>query len=375
MPQPRVQNAAVQSAVDNGPLTPGKSSLNKKGPIRYAVIGQGYISQIGMLPAFAHAKKNSVLVALISDDPDKLQKPAKEYDVPRTAHYNEYDALLASGDIDAIYIALPNHLHANFTVRAARAGVHVLCEKPMAISETQCQKMITACEKGGVKLMIVYRMHFEKATLSAIETVTAKKLGDPSIFHSIFTLQMSDPENYRLMPEAGGGPLYDIGIYCINAARSLFASEPVEVYASAVTRDLQRFPKVEETMIAILHFPEGRLAMFTCSFGASHASSYDVIGSTGRLHREPAYHLAEGMKLTVTTQDRTRTRDFPKSDQFAPQLVHFSDCILQNRTPEPSGIEGLNVVRILRALHQSAKSGHIVRLPQTRTDANRRVSK
>lgn len=128
-------------------------------------------------------------------------------------------------------------------------------------------------------------------------------------------------------------------------------------------------------MTAILHFPGGRLAVFTCSIGASHASSCDVIGSIGRLHREPAYPLAEGMKLTVTTQDRTRTRNFPKSDQFAPQLVYFADCILQNRTPEPSGIEGLNDVGILRALHQPAKSGHIVRLPQTRIDANRHESK
>lgn len=124
--------------------------------VRYAVIGQGYISQIAVLPAFVHATKNSELVALISDDPVKLKKLAKTYHVTTTGTYDDYDALLASGEVDAVYIALPNHLHCEYTIRAAQAGVHVLCEKPMAVTEQECKQMIQACKKAKVKLMIAH---------------------------------------------------------------------------------------------------------------------------------------------------------------------------------------------------------------------------
>lgn len=332
--------------------------------IRYAVIGQGYISQVAVLPAFAHAEKNSELAALVSDDPVKLRKLSRAYAVDHVAGYDAYDELMASGEIDAAYIALPNHLHRDYTVRAARAGVHVLCEKPMAVSETECEQMMRACRQHGVKLMIAYRLHFEKANLTAVEIVKSGKLGEPRIFNSIFSQQVRDADNIRLREEAGGGVLYDIGIYCINAARYLFRDEPTEVFAVTARNGERRFRAVEEMASAVMRFPGDRLATFTCSFGAARSSEYEIIGSKGSLRVSPAYGYAEDLKHVLTINGRSRERMFAQRDQFAPQLIYFSDCILKDRTPEPSGREGMIDVRIIDALYRSANTARVVALPR-----------
>lgn len=331
--------------------------------VRYAVVGQGYISQIAVLPAFVHATKNSELVALISDDPDKLKKLAKTYRTATTGTYDDYDALLGSGEIDAVYIALPNHLHCEYTVRAAQAGVHVLCEKPMAVTEQECKQMIQACKKAKVKLMIAYRLHFEKANLAAMEIVNSGEIGEPRIFNSVFSMQVRDRDNIRLSEAAGGGALFDIGIYCINAARYLFRDEPTEVSAYTASNDPQRFSEVEEMASAVLRFPNERLATFTCSFGAAKVSAYDLVGSKGLLRVDPAYELADDLKHVVTIEGKSRKRVFPKRDQFAPELIYFSDCILQDKEPEPGGLEGLIDVRIINALYRAAQTGRMVKMP------------
>ena len=141
---------------------------------------------------------------------------------PRT-RYDEYEACLA--EVDAVYIALPNSMHAEYTLRAARAGVHVLCEKPMAVTAAECQRMIEACRQHHVKLMIAYRLHFETLNLKAIELVRRGQIGEPKFFNSSFSLTVRDG-NIRTKAELGGGTLYDIGVYCINAARYLFRAEP-----------------------------------------------------------------------------------------------------------------------------------------------------
>lgn len=332
--------------------------------IRYAVVGQGYITQVAVLPAFAHAQKNSELAALVSDDPVKLEKLARTYAVPRVAAYDEYDALMASGEIDAVYIALPNHLHLDYTLRAARAGIHVLCEKPMAVTESECKRMTRECSKQGVKLMVAYRLHFDKANLSAVELVRSGKIGDPRIFNSVFTMQVRDAENIRLREDTGGGVLYDIGIYCINAARYLFRAEPTEVFAMTASNDERRFSAVEEMASAVMRFPNDRLASFSCSFGAARGSAYEVVGSRGMLRVAPAYGYAEDLALHLTVEGKSRQRVFPQRDQFAPQLIYFSDCIRSDSEPEPSGQEGLIDVRIIEALYQSARTARVVSLPR-----------
>ena len=330
--------------------------------VRYAVVGLGHIAQVAVLPAFAHARRNSELVALVSDDPKKLRTLARRYDVSVTRDYDAYDDLLRSGDVDAVYIALPNHLHRDYAVRAARAGVHVLCEKPMAVTERDAEAMIREARAHDVRLMIAYRLHFDRANLEAVRLARSGRLGTLRSFDSTFTMDV-EPGDIRLSePARGGGPLYDIGIYCINAARYLFADEPDEVFAFRASRPDARFRRVEEMIAATLRFPGDRLATFVCGFGSAAVASYRLVGTKGDVRAEPAYEYAEPITLHVTRNGRASKRTFPRGDQFAPELLHFSDCVRSGREPSPSGAEGLADVRIVRALYQSLRSGRPTRL-------------
>ncbi len=327
--------------------------------VRYAVVGLGWIAQIAVLPAFANASNTSRLAALISGNAEKRRKLGRRYRVPLLHSYEEYDACLRSGEIDAVYIALPNDQHREYAVRAAEAGIHVLCEKPMAVTERQCLDMIEAARANNVKLMIAYRLHFDPANMLAVDIARSGRLGDVRVFHSIFSMRVKDDENIRVQPEHGGGTLYDIGIYCINAARYLFQDEPIEVFGMSApgSRSSLGLDGVDEMTSAILRFPGDRHAVFTSSFGVNDVSTYRIVGTTGELQAEPAYQFQGPLKIQVTTGGRTQRKRFREHDQFAPLLMHFSDCILRGGEPEPSGVEGLADVRIINALYDSARQG------------------
>jgi glucose-fructose oxidoreductase len=329
--------------------------------VRYAVIGLGYIAQIAVLPAFEHARRNSVLAALVSGDPEKLKVLGRRYGVKNLCSYDEVDQLFASGEIDAVYIATPNSLHKEYTIRAANAGLHVLVEKPMAVSPEDCEEMIAAAKKNRVKLMVAYRLHFERANLEAAEITRSGKLGDPRFFTSQFCQQVG-AGNVRLKRELGGGPVWDMGIYCINAVRAAFAAEPLEVLGAAVSRRDPRFREVPETVSALMRFPKERIASFTCSFGTADRSTYEIVGTQGSITLDPAYEFTEGLAYALRIGGRTRYRRFEKSDQFAPELLYFSECIIENREPEPSGEEGLADVRVITAIHQSIDAARWVEL-------------
>jgi glucose-fructose oxidoreductase len=346
--------------------------------VRYAVVGLGNIAQVAVLPAFAHGTENSEVTALVTDDPTKAKQLSKKYCIGAVYPYKEYGHLLSSGEVDAVYIALPNNMHRDYSVEASNAGIHVLCEKPMATTEAECLEMIRAAEQNRTKLMIAYRLHFDKANLQAVELVQSGKLGEPRLFNSTFTMQVK-ADNIRLKREMGGGPLWDIGVYCINAARYLFRAEPEEVFAFEASSKDKRFREVEESVSVVLRFPDAQLGSFVCSFGAADVSAYEVVGTKGTLRADPAYEYAEGLKQKITIDGKVKEREFGKSDQFGPELVYFSDCILKNKEPEPSGKEGLADVRVIRALYESLDKGKPVRLkieePEKRPSAVQEIRK
>jgi predicted dehydrogenase len=322
--------------------------------IRYAVVGLGHIAQNAILPAFAHAGENSELVAILSEDPKKLRVLQAKYHVKQALPYDDYKNLLQSGTIDAVYIALPNNLHATYAIPAANAGIHVLCEKPLAPSVAECQKITDACRKRRVKLMAAYRLHFERGNLDAIDLVRSGKIGDARIFSSIFAQQVR-AGNMRVDGHFANGTLYDVGVYCINAARYIFGLEPTEVSCFLGHSNDPRFKHVEEMASAVMRFPQDRLAIFTASFGAVHESSYEVVGTKGKLHVRNAYDYSKPLAMEITVDGKTRRKEFAVGDQFAPEMIYFSRCILRDKQPEPSGEEAIADVRVIEALYKSAK--------------------
>jgi glucose-fructose oxidoreductase len=217
--------------------------------------------------------------------------------------------------------------------------------------------MIAAAQQNDIRLMIAYRLHFEEANLNAVEVAKSGRIGEVRLFQSMFTMQVKEA-NSRLDGEMCGGTLYDIGIYCINAARYVFQDEPTEVFAfTARHPDDPRFSEIDEMTSAIMRFPDDRLASFSCSFGASNVSSFRLVGTKGELHVDPAFSYAEKLGQSLTLNGRSHTKTFGKRDQFAPELLHFSDCVQRGEKPVPSGEEGLADVRIIRVLYEAARSG------------------
>jgi predicted dehydrogenase len=333
--------------------------------VRYAVVGLGHIAQVAVLPAFKNARRNSRLTALVTDDRTKARQLGLKYAVEEVYDYDNFEACLST--VDAAYIALPNSLHAPFAIQAARAGVHVLCEKPLGVTVNECRKMINACRTNRVKLMVAYRLHFDQATLEVVDLVRKGRIGTPKFFNSSFAMTVRQG-NIRTKPEMGGGTLPDIGIYCINAARAIFQSEPTSVMAVSVNSGAARTKRIDESTGALLRFDDERLAAFVTSFNAADVGSYTVVGTKGSIHVEPAYEYAEGLAYTITIGEKKKRVRRPKRDQFAPELLYFSDCILRNREPEPSGIEGLQDVQVIEALYRSARTGKAVAIPRIRMD-------
>src|ERR1051325_4932885 len=305
------------------------TKMNSRRKIRYAVVGLGHLAQVAILPAFKTVR-NSELVTIVSGDPEKQAELGKQYELQHVYSYDDYEKALST--VDAVYLVVPNHLHKEYSVRAARAGVHVLCEKPMAVTEEECEAMIQAADENKVKLMIAYRLHFEKGNLEAIQIANSGKLGQLRMFTSEFGQMVAD-DNIRVTEpvEKGGGPVYDMGVYCINASRYLFRDEPMEVLASTASAKDPKFEKAGEMASVIMRFPGERLASFTCSFGSADVSRYSLIGTKGMLTAEPAYDYSMAIKHRLTLDEKTTTHTFSKRDQFAAELTYFSDCIRQNK--------------------------------------------
>jgi predicted dehydrogenase len=350
----------------------------RKHRVRYAVVGLGNIAQVAVLPAFAHARENSELVALISSDPQKRRTLSQRYDVELNGSYEDLERILRDARVDAVYVAVPNSSHREMTERAACAGVHVLCEKPMATTEEDCEAMIRVTREQGVKLMIAYRLHFEEANLHAIERIAAGDIGEPRLFSSILSQRVREGD-IRTRADLGGGALYDLGVYCVNAARYIFRDEPIEVFAHQIAGADERSYDVDERTTAILRFPGDRIAQITVDQGAADVSEYRVVGTKGDIRLDPAYGYAKKLREFATQNGKTRKKVFGRRDQFAPELIHFSWCILHNVEPEPSGREGLADVRVLRAIERSANRAASVALPPyerlVRPDATLRARK
>lgn len=330
--------------------------------IGYCVIGLGRIANHFI--AGVQASSTSRITGLVSGHRDKAEQFAARLGVPKTSIYNyeDMDRMRDDKAINAVYVALPNSMHAEYTIRSAKAGKHVFCEKPMSTSVSDAEKMIAACKDANKKLMIAYRLQYEPTNLRAIELIRQGALGKVQVIESANGFYENAGEWRLNRALSGGGPLMDVGIYCLNATRYLTGEEPQDFAAFVSTIDHDgRFDTVEENTVWTTKFPSGIVASCSTTYGAPMRGYYRVYGSKGwlevgtfnyeGLRLQANYHSGErGSPATVL--DELNTERDPK--QFTRETDHFTECILQNKTPKTPGEEGLRDMKYMQRIYKAA---------------------
>jgi predicted dehydrogenase len=320
--------------------------------LRWGVISTANIGSWAVNPAI-HASRNGELIAVASRDQERAREFARAGRIPTA--YGRYEALLEDEQVDAVYIPLPNSLHHEWTIRAARAGKHVLCEKPLALDAAQCLEMEAAAQEHNVKLMEAFMYRFHPRTEHVVKMVRDGALGRLQTIRSAFTFRLTRPDNIRLDPELGGGSLMDVGCYCVNVSRTIAGSEPIEVQAVSEPSA----SGVDARMVGSLRFPEGVYAQFDCALTMERREVYEVAGTDGWLEI-PASFLP-GTDSVVIREHRGRghvvEHDVAGADEYQLMVEHFADCVLHDREPRYSAGEAARNMRTIEALYESARRG------------------
>ena len=350
-------------------LTVGSSAIGRAAPDRplgYAIVGLGSYGLGVIIPQFANCT-HSRLAAVVSGDAAKAQRVAAEHGLPARSVYSyaNFDAIRDNPDVDIVYVCLPNSMHAEYTIRAAQAGKHVMCEKPMAVSVAECEAMIAACKKANRKLMIGYRCHFEPFNLEAMRLARTGAAGKIRYVRTEHGFTQGSPSAWRLKRAlAGGGSLMDMGVYSLQAARYMTGEEPIAVTARESTdRRDPRFTEVEDMIEWTLEFPSGAIAGCQSMYSANQ-NHILLMGDKGRIELEPATRY-NGNHMWLGRDGREREvtpPPGPARTQFAGQLDHLAQCVRSGREPIVSGEEGLRDMRIVEAIYRSAREGRTIRL-------------
>lgn len=359
--------AARVARGEDPPLAPpDKQPQNLKVPepvakkVGYAVVGLGQLALEEIMPAFARCQLSHP-VALVSGHPDKAKKVAAAYgiDPKNVFDYAGYDRLADNTAVDVIYVVLPNSMHAEYTIRGLKAGKHVLCEKPMAPTVAACEQMIAVQQETKKKLMIAYRLRHEPFNRTAIDLCRKGEVGKIKLITASNGQDTKAP-NIRLSKDLAGGPVGDVGIYCLNAARYLTGEEPTEVSATAHRpADDPRFREVDESVSFTLRFPSGAIAACDCSFGTAESRRFRVHGTAATLDLENAFGY-RGQELSLTTDKRKAKFDIAPVNHFAAEMDHLSTCVLKDKNPLTPGEEGLADMRVITAIYEAAQTGRKV---------------
>ena len=345
-----------------------RPTLPDKDKLGFAVVGLGKLALNQIIPGLKTAK-SAKLVAVVSGDPAKARRVATENGLPADAIYNytDYDRMAKDPRIQVVYIVLPNAMHAEYTIRALKAGKHVLCEKPMATSVADAEAMITAAKAANRKLMIAYRCHYEPLNLAAMRRLRSGSLGKPRVIVTDMGRQstLSDPSDvWRLdLKMSGGGALADMGVYGINAARYLLNEEPVEVRAWAKTdRSDPRFREVEDLVAWQFRFPSGTIANGSTSFSYAGTMAYQAFCENGRLVADPACFYGGNRMTLVGVPAAEREPSFPQIDQFEREMDWMAEVVRGTVPLVTPGEEGLQDVRLMTAILESVnKDGATVK--------------
>lgn len=336
--------------------------------VGYAIVGIGKLSKEQILPAMQVCKLSKP-AAFVTGHPAENKPLAEKYGIPadRVYTYEQFETLKDSPDVQAVYVVLPNSMHAEYVHRAAKIGKHVLCEKPMALTVEQCQGMIDACKRARVKLMVAYRVRYEPYNQAAIQVVRSGQLGKVITIVANAGFNINEPNaanpQWRLKKElAGGGCLMDIGIYALNATRYLTGEEPAEINGLVQSDPNDpRFKEVEGNCNFQIRFPSGILASCTSSYAYGGPSGYRVFFDRAVLELEPAISYGN-LRGRIGSPQGTQNFDFPQANHFASEMEHFSQCILEDKEPLTPGEEGLKDVKAITAIYESARTGKTVKL-------------
>jgi predicted dehydrogenase len=341
----------------------GKNPAGEK-KLGWAIMGIGRLTTGQIMPGLAVATKSRP-VAFITGHPDKAKAYQTQFGIPDSSIYS-YETIGAIKDnpaIDVVYNVLPNGLHLEYTIKSFEAGKHVLCEKPMANTSAECQKMIDAAKAAGKKLMIAYRCQYEPHTLKAIEMCRSGELGKLKLITSEHGFNIR-PNQWRLDKKlAGGGPMMDIGIYALNACRYLTGEEPIEVTATITENPADpRFKEVEESLAWTMKFPSGALGICSTSYsgGGNHCR---VLFDKGILDMEPATSYT-GIKIRKRGPGDADYVPVEIADinEFATEMDYFSDCVTNNKEIRTPGEEGLRDLKIIEACYEAARTGKAVKI-------------
>ncbi|HYO08430.1 MAG TPA: Gfo/Idh/MocA family oxidoreductase [Tepidisphaeraceae bacterium] len=348
----------AMAAAGAGPLlrTSRAQTTAPEKKLGFAIVGLGRFGAGKLLAALPECKYARP-AALVSGSPDKAKDLANKYGIPAKSIYNyeNFDAIKDNPDVDVVFVVLPNSMHCEFTVRAAKAGKHVMCEKPMAVTAAECHQMIDACKQADRKLMIGYRLRYEPYNMRAIELVQSKANGAARMIESGNAFNIG-PNEWRTDKKlAGGGPVMDLGVYSINASRYLLGEEPTHVTAQVwQPKDDPRFRTTEAQMAFSMRFPSGAISNCTTSYCHQSISHYRVLSEHGELRMEPAFGYG-GQKLRVRGRGKNEEIDFPQVNHFVAEMDHFAQCILNNTDPRTPGEDGLRDVHIMEKLYQAVE--------------------
>ncbi|HSM59292.1 MAG TPA: Gfo/Idh/MocA family oxidoreductase [Longimicrobiales bacterium] len=320
--------------------------------LRWGVLGTANIGRAAVNPAI-QASRNGELLAVASRDAERARAFAARGGIPH--HHGSYEALLDDERIDAVYVPLPNSLHLEWAVRAARAGTHVLCEKPLALDAAQCREMAAAAQEHGVRLMEAFMYRFHPRTERVLDMVRGGAVGEPRTLRSAFTFRLTRAEDIRWDRRLGGGALMDVGCYCVNVSRTLAGREPVEAQAAATWAQ----SGVDAELAGILRFEDGLVAHFDCALTLERCEFYEVAGSDGWL-RVPSAFLPGTADVPIEEhRGRGETTEHVVSgdDEYRLMVEHFADAVLTGSEPRYPAEEAARNLRVIEALHASARAG------------------
>lgn len=338
--------------------TPARAQ-RRQDSLGFALVGLGSLSTNQLGPALAKTK-HAHLAGIVTGTPEKEERWAQQYNIDRRHIYNyeNFDKIADDDAIDVIYIVLPNGMHAEYTIRAAKTGRHVFCEKPMANSSEDCRRMIEACRQADRKLGIGYRCQFEPHHRQCIEFARKQTFGPLKLIEASFGFKIGDPDQWRLDRElAGGGPLMDVGIYALQACRYLTGREPVSVTATESKTDPEKFDEVEETLVWTMEMPDEISCYCATTYAANGLNRFKAIAENGDFGLEPAYSYngIQGHSSQGPIQ-------FPETDQFATEIDRFALSILEDKPFEAPGEEGLRDLLAIEAIYKAATSNERVKV-------------